>query len=116
MKSEVMNCGGCEKPLLSSEIMICKKCVIEADKINEEEKLKTGEYPFGGPENFNMLLDKFVITIAEYQATHRIDFGSTMAILEVFKGCVENADKNLLILYGKTLGENGVDVNGNDLT
>ncbi len=110
-----MICGGCKEDLLPSEIIICGKCEFIVNKHIDEVKKETGETLFGGPENFNMLLKEFVITIAEYQAMHRLDFSSTMAIFRVFLGCVENADEKHMILYGKILGENGINHDGTDL-
>ena len=105
-------CGGCKKTLLSNEIIICKECELKADEIIKTEN---GNNPFGDTENFDMLMKYFVMTIAEYQATHRLDFRSTMAILNTFQTIAENANKEYMTLYGYTLKQNGVDSDGNDL-
>ena len=108
METKIMKCGGCDQKLLLNEIVICKKCELMSDEI-----IKGGA--FSSTENFHMLMKSFVISIAEYQATHRLDFRSTMAIFNTFVTIVQNGDKEYLTLYGETLSANGVDINGNDL-
>ncbi len=72
--------------------------------------------PFGDLANFNMLMKDLVTHIADYQARHKIDFRSLMALLKTFmKIIVEDANEDYLTLYAHALFEHGIDQEGNDI-